>query len=68
MKLIGNAYVWTVMLLSIILIVYMFQFFLAVPQLRGYFILQLIIPVIGVGFGVYGLIKTKNEKIEKEED
>ncbi|PWA12159.1 hypothetical protein DCC39_06920 [Pueribacillus theae] len=61
-KWIGRIYVTILLLVSIIPAVFIIQFFIAVPQLRGFFYLELLVPVIGIGVGIYGLIKTKDQK------
>lgn len=50
--------------LSIIPIVWMFQFLYLVPALRQFLIFMLLVPIIGVGAGMYGLAKTRSNPTE----
>lgn len=61
-KWLGRIYVAILLLVSIIPTVLIVQFFIAVPELRGWFYLELLVLVIGFGAGTYGLLKTKNSK------
>lgn len=58
----GRIYTGILILATLPLLYFMFQYFLAVPQLRTYFYLDLLVPILGFGIGIYGLIKTKGKE------
>lgn len=57
----GKIYVTVMVLSSLIPIYFTFQFYIASPEIRIWFYLLFIVPITGIGVGVYGLIKTKDE-------
>lgn len=63
----GNVYVTIMLLSSLIPIYFTFQFYLAAPNLAPLFYLLLIVPIIGISTGIYGLNKTKNEPEEDKQ-
>lgn len=58
----GRIYTAILVLVTLPLIYFMIQYFFAVPQLRTYFYLDLLVPIIGFGVGIYGLKKTKGQE------
>lgn len=60
-KKIGAIYTTLMVGLSLLPIIWMFQFLFLVPELRQFVLFMLLVPVIGFGAGVYGLVKTRRK-------
>jgi hypothetical protein len=50
--------------LSLVPIFWMFQFFVLVPELRQFLYFMFLVPLIGIGAGLYGLRITRHQKYE----
>lgn len=60
-KKIGAIYTTLMVGLSVLPIIWMFQFLFLVPELRQFLMFMLLVPVIGFSAGVYGLVKTRHK-------
>lgn len=58
----GVIYTTILLLFSVPLLFFAFQLFLKVPEIRLYYYMILLVPIIGVSTGIYGLRKTKGQK------
>lgn len=61
-QVLGNLYATVMVVLSIFPIFWMLQFFWLVPQLREYFLVTLLVPAMGLGIGIYGLVVTRGQR------
>lgn len=57
----GLAYTILLIIFTLPMLYFAFQLYLIVPELRLYYYIILLVPIIGFGTGIYGLIKTKKD-------
>ncbi len=58
----GVIYTTLLLLFTVPLLLFAFQLFLKVPEIRLYYYMILLVPIIGLSTGIYGLRKTKEQK------
>lgn len=58
---IGRIYTTILIIFTLPMLYFAFQLYLNVPELRLYYYIILLVPIIGFSTGIYGLIKTKKD-------